>query len=170
MDLVFKYPGAAFETKNPATLEILKPLQEEVKRRELWACHIGPHLGGRGFGQLKLALMNEILGRSLWSQRVFGCQAPDSGNAEILAAYGNEDQKKRFLEPLLNGEIVSSYSMTEPQAGSDPREFKCSAFKKENEWVINGEKFFSSNAPYAAFFIVMVVTNPHSAVASSRVR
>ncbi len=160
MDLVFKYPGAAFDTKNPATLEILKPLQEEVKKRELWACHIGPHLGGRGFGQLKLALMNEILGRSLWSQRVFGCQAPDSGNAEILAAYGNEDQKKRFLEPLHNGEIVSSYSMTEPQAGSDPGGFKCQAFKSGNEWVINGEKWFSSNAVLAEFLIVMVVTDP----------
>ena len=160
MDLVFNYSGAAFDTKNPATLEVIKPLQEEVKKRDLWACHIGPHLGGRGFGQLKLALMNEILGRSQWSQRVFGCQAPDSGNAEILAAYGNEDQKKRFLTPLLNGEIVSSYSMTEPQAGSDPREFKCSAFKSGNEWVINGEKWFSSNAVLAEFLIVMVITNP----------
>ncbi len=159
MDLIWNHSGDVFDTKNPATRAVIAPLQDEVKKRDLWACHIGPHLGGKGFGQVKLALMNEILGRSSWAPRVFGCQAPDSGNAEILAHYGTDDQKKRFLEPLLNGDIVSSYSMTEPQAGSDPKEFKCRAFKSGDEWVLEGEKWFSSNARLAEFLIVMAVTD-----------
>ena len=160
MDLVFDEPGASFRTDDERTRRILEPLQKEVQERGLWACHLGPELGGKGYGQLKLALMNEILGRSQWASRVFGCQAPDTGNAEILAHYGTPQQKQKYLEPLLRGEIVSSYSMTEPQAGSDPREFKCSAFKSGDEWVIQGEKWFSSNAALAEFLIVMAITDP----------
>jgi len=159
MDLVWADSEAVFDTRNEQTRRVIAPLQEEVKRRDLWACHMGPELGGKGFGQLKLALMNEILGRSSWAPRVFGCQAPDSGNAEILAHYGSEAQKKRYLEPLLRGDIVSCYSMTEPQAGSDPREFKCAAFQSGDEWVLQGEKWFSSNAKLAEFLIVMAVTD-----------
>ncbi len=101
----------------------MRPLQEQVKARDLWACHLGPELGGKGYGQLKLALMNEILGRSSWAPSVFGCQAPDSGNAEIIAHYGTDEQKEKYLQPLLDGRISSCYSMTEPQAGSDPQQF-----------------------------------------------
>ena len=160
LDLVFTDSGAPYNTKNEKTNAIIKPLQEIVRKHELWACHLGAELGGKGFGQLKLALMNEILGRSSWAPRIFGCQAPDTGNAEIIAHYGTAEQKKKYLEPLLNGEIVSSYSMTEPQAGSDPREFKCAAFKSGDEWVIQGEKWFSSNAVLAEFLIVMAITDP----------
>ncbi len=131
-----------------------------MKERGLWACHLGPELGGLGFGQLKLALMNEILGRSQWAPSVFGCQAPDSGNAEILAHYGTREQKDRFLQPLLDGEIVSAYSMTEPHAGSDPKMFRTRAVRDGNQWVIDGEKWFTSNARHASFLIVMAVTNP----------
>src|SRR5262249_12052170 len=106
------------------------------------------------------ALLNEILGRSPWSSVVFGTQAPDTGNAEIIAHYGTEEQKARYLEPLLNGRIFSSYSMTEPQGGADPTQFKTQAVKDGDEWVINGWKFFSSNAKTASFLIVMVVTTP----------
>jgi acyl-CoA dehydrogenase len=160
IDLLFGGGGAPYDKSNKVTQAILRPLQDEVRKRDLWACHMGPELGGKGYGQVKLALMNELLGRSAWAPTVFGSQAPDSGNAEILAHYGTEEQKARFLEPLLNAEIVSCYSMTEPQAGSDPREFRCRAWKEGSEWVILGEKWFSSNAPYAEFFIVMAVTNP----------
>ncbi len=104
--------------------------------------------------------MNEILGRSSWAPRVFGTQAPDTGNAEILAHYGTHDQKKRYLEPLLEGDIVSCYSMTEPQGGSDPGQFQTSAVRDGDEWVINGWKFFSSHARWAEFLIVMAVTDP----------
>ena len=120
-----------------------------MKDHGLWACHLGPELGGQGYGQLKLALLNEILGRSRWAPSVFGCQAPDSGNAEILAHYGTDEQKAKYLQPLLDGEISSCYSMTEPHAGADPTLFTTRAERDGDEWVINGEKWFSSNARFA---------------------
>ena len=67
---------------------VIQPLKDEVKKQGLWACHLGPELGGQGYGQLKLAMLNEILGKSVWGPRIFGTQAPDTGNAEILAHYG----------------------------------------------------------------------------------
>ena len=139
---------------------IVDALKVEVRGRRLWACHLGPELGGEGYGQLKLALMNEILGRSGWAPIVFGCQAPDTGNAEIIAHYGTDEQKERWLRPLLDGEVFSCYSMTEPQGGSDPTMFTCRAERDGDEWVINGEKFFSSNLREASFLIVMAVTDP----------
>jgi acyl-CoA dehydrogenase len=150
-----------FETDlDGARRKIIDPLKDEVRRQGLWATHLGPELGGQGFGQLKLALLNEILGRSPWASNVFGTQAPDTGNAEIIAHYGTPEQKARYLQPLLDGEMFSSYSMTEPHAGADPTMFKTRAFKDGDEWVINGWKYFSSNAKTASFLIVMVVTNP----------
>jgi acyl-CoA dehydrogenase len=139
---------------------IVDPLKEDVRRQDLWATHLGPELGGQGYGQLKLALLNEILGRSQWAPVVFGCQAPDTGNAEIIAHYGTPEQKARYLQPLLDGEMFSCYSMTEPHAGADPTMFTTRAIKDGDEWVISGQKFFSSNAKTATFLIVMVVTNP----------
>ena len=93
---------------------------------------------------------------------MFGCQAPDSGNAEILALFGTDEQKARYLQPLLDGEITSCYSMTEPQGGADPGLFITRAERDGDDWVINGEKWFSSNARHASFFIVMAVTNPEA--------
>jgi acyl-CoA dehydrogenase len=139
---------------------VVDQLKDEVRARQLWACHLDPDLGGQGYGQLKLALMNEILGRSPWAPIVFGTQAPDTGNAEIIAAYGTPEQKERWLQPLLNGEVFSCYSMTEPHGGSDPTQFRTRAERDGDEWVINGEKFFSSNLRQASFLIVMAVTNP----------
>jgi acyl-CoA dehydrogenase len=156
LDLVLGTPA----DKNEAVRRIVRPLQDQVKERGLWACHLGPDLGGPGFGQLKLGLMNEILGRSGWAPSVFGCQAPDSGNAEILAHYGTDEQKKRYLQPLLDGDITSCYSMTEPHAGADPTLFTTRAVRDGDEWVINGEKWFSSNARWSTFLIVMAVTDP----------
>ncbi|CAN5356043.1 acyl-CoA dehydrogenase family protein [soil metagenome] len=160
LDLLFPHGGDPYDVENAAARAILRPLQARVKEQGLWACHLGPELGGPGYGQLKLALMNEIIGRSYWAPTVFGTAAPDTGNAEILAMFGTTEQKERYLQPLLAGEIVSCFSMTEPQAGADPKEFVCRAWRDGDEWVIDGEKWFSSNARYAAFFIVMVVTDP----------
>ena len=160
LDLLFPGHGDPYDTRNKTSRAIIKPLQDEVKRRGLWACHLGPDLGGPGYGQVKLGLMNEILGRSYWAPTVFGTAAPDTGNAEILAMFGTDEQKARYLQPLLDGDIVSTFSMTEPHAGADPKEFICKAKRDGDEWVIEGEKWFSSNAKYAAFFIVMAVTDP----------
>jgi acyl-CoA dehydrogenase len=152
--------GSHFDVHNPERNRRVRPLQEEVKRRGLWACHLGPNLGGRGFGQLKLALLNEILGRASYGPTVFGCQAPDSGNAEILAHYGTADQKRKYLQPLLENEIVSCFAMTEPQGGADPSVFATTARATQNGWVLNGSKWFVSNARFASFYIVMAVTDP----------
>lgn len=155
-------PLDPYEKTNPEVLRVLRPLQQQVRDQGLWAAHLGPELGGQGYGQVKLALLNEIVGRSRWAPSIFGSQAPDSGNAEILAMFGTEEQKERYLQPLLNGEISSCYSMTEPHGGSDPGLFTTHAERDGDEWVINGEKWFSSNARNASFFIVMVVTNPEA--------
>ena len=77
-----------YDVRNANRNKLVRPLQAEVKKRKLWACHLGPELGGQGYGQVKLGLMNEILGGVTYAPIVFGCQAPDSGNAEILAHYG----------------------------------------------------------------------------------
>ncbi len=152
--------GHPYDLKNERRNKLVRPLQKIVQDRGLWACHLGPDLGGQGFGQVKLALMNEILGRSHYGPMVFGCQAPDSGNAEILAHYGTPAQKDRYLKPLLANEIVSCFSMTEPQGGADPKVFTTRAELVGDEWVINGDKWFSSHANYASFLIVMAVTDP----------
>ncbi|TDH56395.1 acyl-CoA dehydrogenase [Mycobacterium eburneum] len=157
LDLVALDP---YDRANPDTVAVLRPLQQRVKEQGLWAAHLSPDLGGQGYGQVRLALLNEILGRSRWAPSVFGCQAPDSGNAEILAMFGTDEQKARYLTPLLDGAITSCYSMTEPQGGSDPGLFVTRAQRDGDCWVLNGEKWFSTNARHAAFFIVMAVTNP----------
>lgn len=150
------------DVSNPRNRALVAPLQDKVKEMGLWACHLEPELGGQGYGQLKLALMNEVLGRARFAPIVFGCQAPDSGNAEILAKYGTSEHKERYLQPLLDGDIVSCFSMTEPHAGSDPTMFKVRAELDGNHWVINGDKWFSSNARFASFLIVLAVTDPEA--------
>jgi acyl-CoA dehydrogenase len=147
-----------------AALDLLyAPLQEQVKERGLWAAHLDPELGGQGFGQLKLGLMHEILGASPYAPNAFGCQAPDSGNSEILALAGTPEQKDRFLHPLLAGDLKSAFSMTEPQtAGSDPTQLQTRAVRDGEDYVINGHKWFSSNGSIADFLIVMAVTDPQA--------
>ncbi len=155
------------DLNDPVRQALIPPLQKIVKERGLWATHLGPHLGGPGYGQLKLALLNEILGRSECAPIVFGSQAPDSGNSEILAHYGTPELKQRYLKPLLDNRIVSCFSMTEPQGGADPKVFTTSAVQDGSEtggeWIINGEKWFSSFAQLASFLIVMAVTDPEAA-------
>ncbi|WP_280362126.1 acyl-CoA dehydrogenase family protein [Nocardia wallacei] len=154
------WPHEQFVPLDGGRRKAITPLKDRVREQGLWATHLGPDLGGQGHGQVKLALLNEILGRSSWAPIVFGCQAPDTGNAEILAHYGTAEQRDRYLRPLLEGELFSCYSMTEPQAGADPRQFSTVATRDGSDWVINGWKYFSSNARTAAFLIVMAITNP----------
>jgi acyl-CoA dehydrogenase len=142
-------------------MRAVAPLQEQVRERGLWAAHLPPDLGGQGFGQVKLGLMHEILGSSPFAPVVFGNQAPDSGNSEVLALAGTEDQKQQWLHPLLAGDLRSAFSMTEPDtAGSDPTLLRTSAVEDSGSWVINGHKWYSTNASVADFLIVMAVTDP----------
>jgi len=140
---------------NDAVRGYVRELQQEVKDQGLWALFLDEELGGPGFGQLKLALVNEILAKSPAAPQLFGAAAPDTGNMEMLAAYGTEEQKERWLTPLINQEMFSAYSMTEPQGGSDPNLFKTTAVKDGDEWVINGEKWFTSAGRVADILFVM---------------
>jgi acyl-CoA dehydrogenase len=140
------------------------PLKAQVKERGLWAAHLPPELGGQGFGQVKLGLMNEILGTSIYAPPIFGCQAPDSGNSEILALAGTDEQKERWLKPLLAGEFRSAFSMTEPETpGSDPTQLQTRAARDADGYVLDGHKWFTSNGSIADFLIVMAVTDPDAA-------
>ena len=117
--------------------------------------------GGTGEGFLYYACMNEEIGRAHWAQLVFGCQAPDAGNAEILHQFGTEEQKAQFLEPLVAGRARSFFSMTEPDvAGSDPTLLRTRAVLDGDEWVIDGHKWFSSGAEGATFGIVFAISDP----------
>lgn len=155
------WPLETLQLTWPQLRHVIAPLQQEVKARELWAAHLDPELGGQGYGQVKLGLMHEILGSSPLGPLVFGCQAPDSGNAEILAAVGTEEQKLRWLEPLLAGAMYSSFALTEPDnAGADPTNLTTTAVRDGAGWVLNGHKWFISNASTSDFMIVVAVTDP----------
>ena len=136
-------------------------LQKKVKDRGLWGAFLDPKLGGNGFGQMKLALMSEIIGRCMMSMTIFGVQAPDSGNMELLAHGANDEQKERWLWPNLRGQISSAFALTEPfHAGSDPAVIDTTAIRDGDEWVIDGHKWFITNASVADIILVVAETNP----------
>jgi acyl-CoA dehydrogenase len=141
--------------------DLIRSLRAKAKEEGLWAPHVPPEAGGTGQGFLAYAHLNEEIGRSTYAQLIFGCQAPDAGNAEILHLFGTDEQKERWLRPLVAGEIRSFFSMTEPEVpGSDPTTLRTTARRDGDEWVIDGHKWFSSGADGAAFGIVMAVTDP----------
>ncbi len=142
---------------------LMKDLQAEVKANGMWAMFIGPEAGGTGTGFLPYAYVNEILGRSPYAPRAFGCAAPDTGNAEILHQFGTTEQKQRWMKPLVAGDIRSCFSMTEPEvSGADPTGLRTRAVRDGDEWVINGHKWFTSGAIGASFAILMAVTDPEA--------
>jgi acyl-CoA dehydrogenase len=145
-------------------LPVLGEGRERVKRAGLWAPQVPVEYGGMGLGFRDHALVSEVLGKSPVGHYLFGCQAPDAGNMEILIQYGTDEQKERWLKPLARGEIRSCFSMTEPErAGSNPTWLETSAVKDGDDFVINGTKWFTSSADGAAFAIVMAVTDPNAA-------
>ncbi len=150
----------ALDREDDAADALVAELQAEVKAAGLWAPHVPPEVGGTGTGFLDYAYLNEQIGRTVWGQLVFGCQAPDAGNAEILHLFGTDEQKERWLLPLVAGDIRSFFSMTEPEVpGSDPTTLRTLAVRDGGEYVIDGHKWFSSGAEGAAFGIVMAVTD-----------
>ncbi len=144
-----------------AAAPLLAELRARVKREQLWGPQLPHELGGLGLGLVEHALVSERLGRSPLGHFVFGCQAPDAGNIEILHKYGTPAQKEKWLAPLARGDIRSCFSMTEPEnPGSNPTILSCAARRDGDHYVIDGHKWFTSSADGAAFAIVMAVTNP----------
>jgi alkylation response protein AidB-like acyl-CoA dehydrogenase len=145
--------------EDDAAQELLADLRSRAKADGLWAPHLPPEAGGTGRGFLAYAHLNEEIGRVTWAQYVFNCQAPDAGNGEILHMFGSDEQKERWLKPLVDGETRSFFSMTEPEvSGADPTDLRTTARLEGDEWVIDGHKWFSSGAEDAGFGIVMAVT------------
>jgi alkylation response protein AidB-like acyl-CoA dehydrogenase len=141
--------------------ETIESLRARARAEGLWAPHLPPEAGGTGLGFLSYAYLNEEIGRCGHAQLIFNCQAPDAGNGEILHLYGTDEQKERFLKPLVEGTARSFFSMTEPEVpGSDPTTLRTRAVRDGDDWVIDGHKWFSSSADGAAFGIVMAVTDP----------
>jgi len=156
------YPNeTAIEREDNDALALLAELREQAREAGLWAPHVPPEAGGTGLGFLYYACLNEEIGRSSYAQLVFGCQAPDAGNAEILYLFGTDDQKEQFLRPLVAGEMRSFFAMTEPDvAGSDPTLLQTRAVRDGDDWVIDGHKWFSSGADGAGFAVVFAISDP----------
>jgi acyl-CoA dehydrogenase len=151
-------PALALE--DDAADALIAELRMRAKEEGLWAPHLPPEAGGTGRGFLAYAHLNEEIGRSIWAQLVFNCQAPDAGNGEILHLFGTEEQKEQFLRPLVEGTTRSFFSMTEPEvSGADPTGLRTTAVLEGDEWVIDGHKWFSSGAEGAGFAIVVAVTD-----------
>jgi alkylation response protein AidB-like acyl-CoA dehydrogenase len=140
---------------------VKRHLQEQVKANDLWGLFLDPKLGGSGEGQLKLALLSELIGRCMYSMEIFGVQAPDSGNMELLAHGATDEQKDRWLWPNMRGDIRSAFALTEPfKAGADPTDIATTAVRDGDEWVINGHKWFITNASIADIILVFAETDP----------
>jgi len=140
--------------------ELREEVKAKVNRAGLWAPHLPKEYGGMGLDFLALAYMYEILAYAVGAATLFGIAAPNSGNSTILVKYGTEEQKRKWLLPLIEGTMQSGFSMTEPDhAGSDPRSIETEAVRDGDDWVINGHKWFTSNGIEADFFIVMCRAN-----------
>lgn len=147
----------------PRQEEIMEGLKQEARNLGLWNFFLPKSQGGAGISNLEYAHLAEIMGRSRLASEAMNCSAPDTGNMEVLERYGSEEQKKQWLEPLLEGKIRSAFAMTEPGvASSDATNIATSAVLDGDEWVINGEKHWISGAGDARckVMITMVVTDP----------
>lgn len=145
----------------------LMPALDEARKKAqatgLFAAHVPEAYGGAGLSLVEFAHMSEELGRSPLGHYVFNVQAPDVGNMEILMAHGTAEQKERFLLPLVQGEIRSCFTMTEPEfAGSNPVWLGTTARRDGGSWVLRGHKWFASSADGAAFAVCMAMTSPEA--------
>lgn len=150
------------DTTDPLRNELIRPLQAEVKRRGLWAAHLDRVHGGVELGQIGFVLLNEQLGRSRSAPVVFGCQAPDAGNQEILAQFGSPTQRAAFLVPSVAGDIATCFSVTEPTGGADPTSYRTRAERVPGGWSLSGQKWFASGFGYAGYALVMAMSDPNA--------
>jgi acyl-CoA dehydrogenase len=142
----------------------LLPIRQRAKAEGLWNLFLPDREYGAGLTNWEYGILCELMGRSFAAPAAFNCAAPDTGNMEILAEFGSAEQKKRWLDPLLAGDIRSCFSMTEPEvAGSDPTLLRTRAVRDGDHWVIDGHKWFTSGAIGASVAIVMAVTDPEAA-------
>ncbi|MBD2701961.1 acyl-CoA dehydrogenase family protein [Spirosoma sp. BT702] len=143
-------------------IPVLDQKRERVKAAGLWGLHLSKEEGGHGLTLCEFGQISEVLAHApFFGHYVFGCQAPDIGNTELLHKFASDELKERYLKPLMAGEIRSCFSMTEPDfAGSNPTRMATLAVREGNEYVINGRKWFTSSADGATFAVVMAVTNP----------
>ena len=148
-----------------AIIPILDQKRQQVKAAGLWGLHLSKAEGGHGLTLCEFGQISEALAHApFFGHYVFGCQAPDIGNTELLHKFASADLKERYLKPLMAGEIRSCFSMTEPEfAGSNPTRMATMAVRDGDEYVINGRKWFTSSADGAAFAVVMAVTDPDAA-------
>ena len=160
------YENAIIDSGDPLHIpEILNELKSKAKKENLWNLFLPDNEYGYGLSNVDYAPLAEITGHNWWAPEVFNCSAPDTGNMEILAEFGTAEQKKQWLEPLLEGEIRSCFAMTEPNvASSDATNIGSSIVSDGDNYVINGRKWWTSNAinPNAKICIFMGVTNPDS--------
>jgi acyl-CoA dehydrogenase len=151
--------GDEQERAHHQSIELREAIKVKVNEAGLWAPHLPAQYGGMGLDFLELAYMYEILSYAVGASALFGVAAPNSGNASVLVKYGTEEQKAKWLVPLIEGEMESGFSMTErDHAGSDPRSIATEAVRDGDDWVINGHKWFTSNGFRADFLIVMCRT------------
>ncbi|KIW06218.1 uncharacterized protein PV09_02694 [Verruconis gallopava] len=151
---------------------IMEQLKDRARKLGLWNLWLSNHYeGGAGFTNLEYALMCEILGRSVVSREALNCSAPDTGNMEVLAKYGTPEQKKQWLQPLLDGKIRSAYVMTERfVASSDAKNIALEMRREGNEYVLNGNKWWISSAgdPRCKLFVVFACSDPSNPNKSKR--
>ena len=161
--------GEVSDAERRAAIQLREEIKEVVWNAGLWAPHLPTEYGGMGLDFMAHAYMNEVLAYAVGAAALFGVVAPNSGNQSILVKYGTPEQKEKWLLPLVNGEMESGFSMTEPDnPGSDPRSLTTSAVLEGDEWVINGHKWFTSNGIDADFFIVMARVAESDAAAKAR--
>jgi acyl-CoA dehydrogenase len=167
----FRRDGSVDEEQKREAVELRREIQAKVRKARLWAPHLPEEYGGMGLDFLPHAYMNEVLAYSMGAASLFGVVAPNSGNQKILVKYGTEEQKRKWLVPLVEGTMQSGFSMTEPNSpGSDPRAIQTTAHRDGEHWVINGHKWFTSNGKAADFFIVMCRTGDPDKPGDSRNR